>query len=349
MNNKVLLLSVLSLLAGCFSTTQAQTLQEEELAIVYYMPQTQFAITIEYDVVEAQCGPFYQYAQRYLGTQDVILENETYYELTNIQAQTHTVADLSRPYSVHAQRDVQLQLLTLTAQGTLYGYNVPMESTVVPSVYTPQQSSKTEIPYVMPLMEEQLIASSIAKMAEGTAKQIYHIRETRLNILAGDVEHLPADGQAMQIVLDELQKQEEALTALFVGKKNITHKATTLYYTPNKSADAIIARFSRYKGLVDNDDLSGEPINILEVPNILSLSPLMIEVEKKPQLPSEIYYNLPGSTTITIQYKNKNLYTATHPIAQYGVALPLGKDLFQKSKPTIYFNTLTGNITSIQK
>ena len=38
------------------------------------------------------------------------------------------------------------------------------------------------------------MAGSTAKMAEGAAFQIYAIRESRLSLLSGELEHLPADG-----------------------------------------------------------------------------------------------------------------------------------------------------------
>ena len=223
---------------------------------------------------------------------------------------------------------------------------VPSET----STPTHHESTEVAIPEVMPLLEEQLIASSIAKMAEGAAKQIYNIRETRLNILAGDVEHTPADGKAMQLVLEELKKQEEALTALFVGKKTITHLTKTLYYTPDQGqTQSILARFSRYSGVVDVNDLSGEPIHISVASFAHSLQRHEMMEDKKALLPSQIYYNLPGSADIKISYKNSLLHEASYAIAQYGVSLPLAKDLFIKHKPTIYFNTATGNTSSIQK
>ena len=44
--------------------------------------------------------------------------------------------------------------------------------------------------------EELLMAGSTAKQAEVAAKQIYRIRESRMNILTGDADNLPPDGEA---------------------------------------------------------------------------------------------------------------------------------------------------------
>lgn len=347
MKQKLFIFLGLTLLAGSLQA-QSPVLVEDELAVVYYMPKTQVAITVEYDQVQVAPGPFYQYAQRYLNTDNVVLEAQTYYELTDMHIHTQAVADHERAYKVHAQRDVEAQLLTLTAEGLLYGYNVG-PATVVSQAIEENTVAKPMEEVLMPLLEEQMIASSIAKMAEGAARQIYHIREMRLNILTGDVEHVPADGQAMQLVLNELNQREQALTELFVGRKQVTHLTKTLYYTPSDAPHpAMIARFSKFGGVVDTEDLSGEPIHMNVVATKQSLHSNHAVEDKKALQPSEIYYNLPGQAAISIRYKDI-MKTISCPVAQYGVAIPLAKDLFVKHKPTIYFNIQTGNITSIQK
>ena len=347
MKQKLFIFLGLTLLAGSLQA-QSPVLVEDELAVVYYMPKTQVAITVEYDQVQVAPGPFYQYAQRYLNTDNVVLEAQTYYELTDMHIHTQAVADHERAYKVHAQRDVEAQLLSLTADGLLYGYNVG-PATVVSQATEENTMAKPMEEVLMPLLEEQMIASSIAKMAEGAARQIYHIREMRLNILTGDVEHVPADGQAMQLVLNELNQREQALTELFVGRKQVTHLTKTLYYTPSDAPHpTMIARFSKFGGIVDAEDLSGEPIQMTVTATKQSLHSNHAVEDKKALQPSEIYYNLPGQAAISIRYKDITK-TISCPVAQYGVAIPLAKDLFVKHKPTIYFNTQTGNITSIQK
>jgi len=347
MNKTIITSTILLLTSIC--ALQAQVVQENELAIVYYMPQTQIAVTIDYDVVTAKPGMFYMYAERYLGSKDVITEEETQYELTNISTTTRTLPDHARVYKVVAQRGVETQLLALTDNGILYGYNVPPQ-VVTPYPYRPLMTREAIVaPSAMPLLEEQMMANSVAKMAEGAAKQIYHLRETRLNILAGDVEHAPADGQAMQLVMNELDQREMQLTSLFVGRKTIEHKTRTMYYTPSEGAlDTILCRFSRYAGIVANDDLSGEAILMNVTTHKQELAPE--NTSKKAQEPSQIYYNLPGSADVKVQYKGDVKVDETYPVAQYGAAIPLAQSLFtSKELPHIYFNTQTGNILSIQR
>lgn len=57
--------------------------------------------------------------------------------------------------------------------------------------------------------EELLMAGSTAKQAEVAAKQIYRIRESRLNILTGEADNLPPDGEAMKLVIQQLRSKKK--------------------------------------------------------------------------------------------------------------------------------------------
>ena len=202
----------------------------------------------------------------------------------------------------------------------------------------------------MPLLEEQFMAGSVAKMADGAAKQIYRIRETRLNILAGDVEHVPADGKAMELVLNELDKQEQALVALFVGKTQVTHHTHAVRYVPGESVEKeVVCRLSAHNGIVDKNDLSGEPLYLTLVAKKQTLLPAGIADKNTPTL-SQIHYNLPGEAQVALTFKGKQMAEQTVAVAQYGVAIPLAQDLFTgKSTPIITISEDTGNILSIEK
>lgn len=336
---------------GICMFTFAQTVQENELAVVYYMPLTQLAVTIDYEKITVEPGPFYLYAERYLGVKDVTTEASARYEVSDIHVTTHTVADVNRAYKVIANGE-NAQWLSLTPEGLLHGYNVP--------AYVGEEKQEestsdysTPLPKLMPLMEEQMVASSIAKMAEGAAKQIYHIREMRINLLAGDVEHTPSDGKAMQLVLDELNKREQMLAELFIGTRTVEQYSHTIYYVPGKDVkDRIIGRVSQYSGIVQADDLSGEPIRLSLAGKRQTYMPMDEKAAKqnKSAIPSQLYYNLPGSARVVVEFGEDVRTSATLPIAQFGVAIPLAKDLLQgKKTPHIYFNTQTGNILSIQQ
>ena len=220
------LMIIVAALLMAVGYTNAQVVRENEAAVVYYMPKTELVIHIDYEVVTQTPGVFYQYAERYLGAKEIIMENNTNCQLRAVRIATESSADTERAYKVTAQKGINTQLVSLSEDGRLVGYGIENASLQFSERSQGELQDGTEClqargEELMPLLEEQFMAGSVAKMAEGAAKQIYRIRETRLNILAGDVEHVPADGKAMELVLNELNKQEQALVALSAPKEFI--------------------------------------------------------------------------------------------------------------------------------
>ena len=338
--------------------TNAQIVRENEAAVVYYMPKTELVIHIDYEVVTQTPGVFYQYAERYLGAEEIIMENNTNCQLHAVRIATESSADTERAYKVTAQKGINTQLVSLSEDGRLVGYGIENASLQFSERSQGELQNGSKAAYsleakseeLMPLLEEQFMAGSVAKVAEGAAKQIYRIRETRLNILAGDVEHVPADGKAMELVLNELDKQEQALVALFVGKTQVTHHTQAVRYVPGESVEKeVVCRLSAHNGIVDKNDLSGEPLYLTLVAKKQTLLPAGIADKNTPLL-SQIHYNLPGEAQVALTFKGKQMAEQNVAVAQYGVAIPLAQDLFTgKATPTIKISAETGNILEIRR
>jgi hypothetical protein len=146
------------------------------------------------------------------------------------------------------------------------------------------------------------------KMAECVAKQIYRLREARVNILSGEAEHMPADGRSMQLVLRTLDDEEQALTALFVGKTHVTEHTAYIVCDSLQEGKNIAFRFSKIAGPVDKDDLSGEPVRMeLTVDKQQQVVPT--ESKKKNAEPTYIWVE--KSRSYTIIYNHKTLYEKT--------------------------------------
>ena len=328
-------------------SSNALTLPESTPVLVYYMPQTHIDFVVEYDEIVTEMGPFYQYSERYLGTKDVITKAEKQYVLTDVHATVGACADSSRAFVVNDKAG-KLSLLSFTPYRTLAGYNIAPKTDNHEIVISPKPKQEdTEGTYLMPLMEEQLMASSRAKMAEGAAKQIYRVREMRLNLIGGEVDHVPADGEALRLILKALDERENELVALFVGTKSIKHHRYTIRYTPEvqgKDINKVLIRFSKHFGIVAADDLSGEAIMLHLTASRNSLVPQ----EKEVKLPPTLYYNLPGEAAINVTYADATLLNMQLPVAQYGVDVPLNSTLLN-GNTRILFDPMTGNILSIEK
>ena len=51
--------------------------------ITYSLPKTQLIVDAEVTKVTCKAGPYYKYAEKYLGVKDAITEDKVYYELGN--------------------------------------------------------------------------------------------------------------------------------------------------------------------------------------------------------------------------------------------------------------------------
>lgn len=330
----------------------AQVVKQNEPALVYYSPMTTIVLDFTYTVETFEPGIYAAYAEAMLGASDAVKENKKVYTLKNVQINTSTGTDYDRPHKITAEGGIPM-LLTINEKGILTGYNVPaVQDKKEPrkTGFNPNNDKaiKTKSP-IAPYPEEVLKAATPMGQAHEVAKQIFHLRETRMYLLNGEVEHAPADGEAMKLVLAELDKQEQALTELFIGKrsKKTAHKHIRL--TPDK-ADQLYY-FSEENGFTDAENIDADTIKVTLNAQKQSLLP-PAELGKKQKAPalSQIVYNLPGSCEVKVTYKGRSMNKRTVSVAQFGVDVPLSQDLFTGATlPVIVFDEKTGNIKSISK
>ena len=163
---------------------------------------------------------------------------------------------------------------------------------------------------------------------------------------------MPQDGVSMQLVLDELDKQETAYIKLFTGSVDTTYVSRKILFTPTTESDTIkgvLFRFSRKLGVVDNANLAGAPVyyDFRNLNNVYI--PLPGEV-KKPIKKEGICYNVPGKAEFKIYTTGKTLFHEELSIAQLGTTEVLSKLLFNKNAQTkVTFDTATGAIIKIEK
>ena len=337
--------------AMMISALHAQIVEQSEPSLVYYSPKTSVSLHFSYSVEKWEPGIYAQYAESMLGATNAVRENKTTYTLKDVQIGTQTCADLSRAHKVQNEADIPL-LLTISEKGLLLGYNLPSREKCPShrSNNTSPKSSTCTQPdtKAVPFPEEVLKAANPMAQAFTVAKQIFHLRETRMYLINGEVEHLPADGKSMELVLADLDKQEQALTELFLGKHTKKMEEKHVTFAPEDKKH--ILYFSEENGFTDAENLEA---NTVVVSVVLHPQHYVTNTDKKKkkQAPlSQIVYNLPGSGDVKVLYRGSEMGKRTIPIAQLGVDVPLAKDVFKGATlPVIEFNEKTGNIISISK
>lgn len=334
------------------SVLNAQVLVEGESALVYYSPKTMLCLDFSYTVTTLEKGPYAEFAESLLEVHDFVTESSTTYELKDVKIHTQTQTDFDRVHKVSAEDGIPM-LLRINDKGLLTGYNVaaqlrePRRPNMPKDCKQPRSISFKAAPFT----EDVMMVATPEAQAEVVAKQILHIRETRGYILTGEVEHAPADGEAMRLVLEELAQQEKALTELFVGKKTIRHEHKTIEIEPSEITQMLF--FSEENGFTDADNIEADTIEVRMVCERQYKQHAQGQVGKKKTAPIElspIVYNVPGRCEVSVVYQDHTIAGRTIPVAQFGVDVALPKNMFtDKELPQIIISDKTGNVESISK
>ena len=352
MKNIILFVSLLLSFSAMAQTkvVKANAVKANDYGVTYSLPKTQLVVEAEVTKVTCKAGPYYRYAEKYLGVKNFITEDKVYYELGKVKLLNRGIPDKDNTYIVSFKAGTVAPYAYLTEDGLLCSINA--EYTPAPDAEDESEKKRKRAVATDASVytEELLMAGSTAKQAEVAAKQIYRIRESRMNILTGDADNLPPDGQAMQLVIEELEAQEEALTDLFTGvitRETDRYEVTVI---PNDDLEKeVIFRFSEHLGIVDADDLGGEPVymNLTATERAPQLDPK--EAEKKEKSLKGIVYNVPGKARIELFTAHKTLYKGEAQITQFGTREALAPVMFEDKKAPVkvYFYPETGAIKQI--
>lgn len=317
--------------------------------VTYFLPKTLIEIVLEAEKEVYTPGEFCEYANKYLRLQGISKTPGTTWNIKKMTVEPVGTRDPQKGFTVKLRDKSIASLMELTEEGVLLSINRASRAEASPS---PASTTEKEANPRDFLSEEILSSTSTAKMAELVAKEIYNIRESRNAILRGQADNAPKDGEALKLILANLEEQETALMAMFKGKTVREKKEFTIQLTPdsNRVEGDVLFRFSNRLGVLDANDLSGSPVyydlrNQTDLPR-----PIEGKKTKKAKRPQGIVYNIPGKALLKIYDNKETLYEGELPVAQYGNTDVLATDLFNKGVNTrITFDPGTGAIRKIER
>ncbi len=318
---------------------------------VYYLPRTALRISVLVERTAYEPGDFASYAQRYLRLQNVSLDPSVRHRVVSISQTAFGQADKEKAYAVKFNAKTVAANVALADDGRLLSINAEPTAEMQPKTFTPAPKPSPLTPRNY-MNEEILAAGSTAKMAELTSREIYDLRENRSLLIKGQADFMPKDGQQLKLMLAQLETQEQALRSLFDG---VTTRDTTEYiltFVPQKPVSReVLFRLSEELGMVDADDLSGEPFYIT-IEDVSQLPPTDEEAAaktKKKVYESGIYVNIPGRMRSTIHQGIDQIGQAEFPAAQFGNVELLSADLFNKHYTTqLWISPITGAVERLQ-
>ena len=355
-------LSIFNLSYAQTEVTQGVTFGKK-FGVTYMLPQTEIKIEAEATRQHYEPGQFSKYAERYLRLRDVKQEAETSWTLDEVKVNIVGVPDPSNIYFVEMKDRTTAPLMELTADGIVRSINLPFTGDKKAEQPQAKQQEDEALPDPRTfLTEEILMTNSTAKMAELVAREIYSIRESKNALLRGEAENLPKDGAQLQIMLDNLNKQEKAMVQMFEGKVTTETHHFTKRVTPEEMSNHVVFRFSKKLGFVEADDLAGEPVELSIVNKQLipeqpaepegksSRSIISILTNGNKSAIEGVAYNVPGKADVKLTYQHKDIINTELSLTQFGIQEYLAPQLFNRNTVTqVLFDVNTGALLKIDR
>lgn len=316
--------------------------------VVYFLPKSLLEIKVTATKVTYTPGELCQYADRYLRIQGISATPNELWEIKDIEVNSIGVPDKEKVYAIKLKDKTVTSQVELTEDGIIKAINTTSPDEKKAPTAKPAAKPQRVDPRSF-MTEEILLAGSSNKMAELIAREIYNIRESKSSLTRGQADYMPQDGEALKIMLNNLDIQEKAYTEMFAGYTDYQDQVFTFHVDPSKEiTEEVIFRFSNKLGVVESNNLAGEPI-YLSLSNESKLPAADEEGKQKKKLEGVIY-NIPGTGKVSIDSMNKNFCEEELPITQFGETEELTKSLFNKKINTrVIFNPSTGGIKKIDK
>lgn len=319
-----------------------------DYGLVYSLPTTALDVTIEAEFTVRKPGEFAKYAAKYLNVSNPILEPSATATVKSAVVNAVGIANPEQQYLI-TLKGGQSPFIFISDENIPLAINTTDIYTAA-SMPVPTAVAAAPTPLETPaaqqvITQEMLQSHSSAKRAELAAEQIYALRQSRTEIITGQADQMPPDGAAMQLVLDNISAQEQALLAMFIGTESVSTQVRTFRIVPEGDiANQVIARVSVSNGIVEPSDLSGAPVYF------------SLNVTQQGQLPADekgvtlpfpkggIAYCIPGKAECSVRYDGRIIDRQEFEMAQFGVVYGMDPKSFTDKKEPMFlqFNPVTG-------
>lgn len=349
-----LMLVVAAVLGASAQQTKMLTAEKaNEYGIIYSLPVTQLTVEADCQVTTWVPGPYMQYAKRYLGGGEVVTQRRSSVALGDVSLQTGGVAS-DKKYLMQLKAGA-LTEVCVSSDGMILAINTQAQE---PEPFEPGDGISGEKEpdideYLQYVDADYLSSLSSAKRAEMLAQTIMEIRESRLALSRGTAETMPTDGRQLELMLQSLETQEKALTRAFTGYSYTVTQTRHWTLTPDSlmlQDRQTLFRLSDTEGFVDADDYSGEPVyltlQLVQTPEM----PLDAKGEPKAFPKDGVAYALPGTASVAVTYKDRQVTSGQFDFAQYGLVYGLDPKLFsdKKAPSMATFDPATGALLRLE-
>lgn len=349
------------LLAGCSSSLKVTNVNNafvaEENAQIYALPKNVVRVKVEVTQTIERRGPYYQFAAKYLGTNDVVKQDQTKWQISNITVETHTTPDYNHFYVVESSGKEKPDYQFLYESGYIMpfraGLSTPEETHAFLRSETPPafddltmkdnlaEREKTvyetikndSTSYKVMKKEKYYSSRTIEEKAEEAAHNLIRLRKRRFKLLAGiEKNYLGGqprafrkafpDGKAMEVMVQELGTLESEIEALFKGKTSEQKFCRTFEYSPGSSSvnEYELFSFSYSKGILPRTSNDGIPVYLsIKKYGHVDFLKNMVRYDPKQEISyAGIVYRLPDKAAVSLSMDGDLLARKQVEIAQFG-------------------------------
>ena len=325
----------------------------------YALPRTVMDVQVVVNKPIFKPGPFVDYAERFLGITGAQTRDRTSYEIKEIRVLNHPEKDPEQVYVITTEGTPVGARLTLTPEGILAGVNLPWQpenvtgptSTVKireDDFYFPAYPDlsihkniravadttywtvRTDTSFMrIPILKHKDAQKTLPIQVEEAANTIYKIRKRRFYLLNGiyaydeKVRTPMPDGEALDVIVRELNQMEYEYLSLFVGRTQTEELEYTYSYTPNGKGlteAKTLFSFSEQRGVLPDIDTSGEPVRLQltrTANNVMDRVTQSEEDARKPKMPG-LAYRIPEKVKVELFRASTVLFNREMLVAQFG-------------------------------
>jgi hypothetical protein len=374
---------MLLIIASCSSLNVVNVKYADKIDknyFVYALPTNVLAIDIEVTEVRNIRGPYYAYAEKFMGISGVPKTDNIDYFISNSDISIETEPDSNNYYFIFQKGKNNIKSISLNDKNIILSVNSknaeyrtsPISKTglfdvkffpsniftelskddyIKEHIDTIYKQVKVDTNWVrLPVQRKTIDTISFEGKAKEAAHHIMRIRKRLFKLLSGAYNKLP-ETHSVDAIIKELKNEEDEYLSLFIGKtftRIIHHK---FYYTPSQSQEnkQVIAYLHPDKGIISEKSVKTLSL-ILEVKQSNNLSQLDTAINKyKKTLKNQgLVYRIPELANIKLSLGNTLLVEKNLPLAQFGIlnSLPVKHSIYKNS--VIEFDSQTGNIRKIE-
>jgi len=344
--------------------------------IIYTLPKTKLEVEIEITETHKQKGPFAKYTNLYFNTKNAITKNSTDYRISNISINSKPIVDSANIYCINSLDNEIVSLINLTQNGFIAGINISdyqsekieteqknisisnnnfnkfidyadfslksIRETQYDTIY--KEVLQDSVIVKIPIIKKKEVYKSLQKQAKETADVLFLLRDDRNALLKGenDGNNFP-DGDALKLMINELNKLEKQYMNLFTGQEIKIKKQYKFEVIPNSSTDSTIYlfNFSEKKGLYKTTSAKNAIYlklnkNTYLVPTSKFTKKAISNNKNKLGAYSGIMYRIPQNVLAEVVNNKTILYKKEIKIAQAGTINIIPKHLIQNTKVEFY-------------